>query len=92
MSGPPLARGAVVMSCGRLESMSEPASDPEAVGVTFATLRERAEGTIKLADDAKAGRMSPLSGARSAARDVLAILGKHGAPPNEPVHFGDGSG
>lgn len=64
-------------------------SEPTAEQVTFATLRTWAEQTIKLADDAKVDRLSPLSGARQAARDVLAILDKHGAPPSEPVHFGN---
>jgi hypothetical protein len=62
-------------------------SEPTAEQVTFATLRSWAERTVKLADDAQAGRWSMLAGARVAARDVLAILDMHGAPPGEPVHF-----
>lgn len=63
-------------------------SNPTAEEVTLATLRNWAERTIKLADDAQADRWSMLAGARVAARDVLAILEMHGAPPDAPVRFG----
>lgn len=64
-------------------------SEPTAEEVTLATLRNWAERT--LATTAEADPRSASGGFHRAARDVLAILDMHGAPPGEPVHFGGSS-
>ena len=52
--------------------------------VTLATLRNLVERTLA----APAGTDSS-RGYRRAMRDVKAVLDKHGAPPDEPVHYGE---
>lgn len=61
-------------------------SDPTAEEVTLATLRNWAMQTVAVT--AEADPRSAAGGFRHAARDVLAILEMHGAPPDAPVHFG----
>jgi hypothetical protein len=52
--------------------------------ITLNTIRRWAEGTIEVIGSAG---LPHAAGYQAAARDVLAILNMHGAPPDEPVMF-----
>jgi hypothetical protein len=58
-------------------------SDSEACKVTLATLHSLVESTL-----ARPAGNDHSRGYLQAMRDVKAVLDKHGAPPDEPVHFG----
>ena len=57
---------------------------PEACDVTLATLRDLVERTLATPAGTGVGR-----GYWRAMQDVKAVLDKHGAPPDEPAHYGE---
>jgi hypothetical protein len=64
------------------------ASSTEDYEVTLATLRNLVDRTLEIDAAMDHPRNDHAQGYVKAIRDVKAILGKHGRPAHEPVHFG----